>query len=305
MAVKRILIAGGAGYIGSHAAKAVRLAGHEPVVLDDLTSGHEHAVRWGPLVRADIRNPEAVRAAIREYRPEAVMQFAARIEVGEGEKNPAHFYDNNVAGTLNLVRVMLEEGVKNLVFSSTCAIYGDPEKLPLTEDLPKRPVSVYGRTKLEGEEAARDLHGNPLIVRTAWVYAAKGANFVATMLRLMRERSELGVVADQIGTPTHVPTLARTIWTLAQGGHTGTFHATDAGVASWYDFAVAIHEEALALGLLTTPVTVKPIRTSDYPTPARRPAYSVLDKTSTWALTGIPNHWRVELRACLQELARG
>ena len=157
MTVKRILIVGGAGYIGSHAAKAVWQAGMEPVVLDDLTSGHSHAVRWGPLVKADIRNAEAVRAAIREYRPEAVMQFAARIEVGEGENNPSHFYDNNVAGTLNLVNVMLEEGVKNLVFSSTCAIYGDPERLPLTEDLPKRPVSVYGRTKLMCEQMLEDI----------------------------------------------------------------------------------------------------------------------------------------------------
>ena len=157
MTVKRILIVGGAGYIGSHAAKAVRQAGMEPVVLDDLTSGHAHAVRWGPLVKADIRNAEAVRTALREYRPESVMQFAARIEVGEGEKNPSHFYDNNVAGTLNLVNVMLEEGVKNLVFSSTCAIYGDPERLPLTEDLPKKPVSVYGRTKLMCEEMLEDI----------------------------------------------------------------------------------------------------------------------------------------------------
>lgn len=157
MTLKRVLIAGGAGYIGSHAAKAVRMAGHEPVVFDDLTSGHEHAVRWGPLVKGDIRNADAVRAAIREYKPEAVMQFAARIEVGEGEKNPSHFYDNNVAGTLNLVNVMLEEGVKNLVFSSTCAIYGDPEKLPLTEDLAKRPVSVYGRTKLMCEQMLEDM----------------------------------------------------------------------------------------------------------------------------------------------------
>ncbi|RYZ14540.1 MAG: UDP-glucose 4-epimerase GalE [Alphaproteobacteria bacterium] len=157
MTVKRILIVGGAGYIGSHAAKAVRQAGIEPVVLDDLTSGHAHAVRWGPLVKADIRNAEAVRAALREYRPESVMQFAARIEVGEGEKNPSHFYDNNVAGTLNLVNVMLEEGVKNLVFSSTCAIYGDPDRLPLTEDLPKKPVSVYGRTKLMCEEMLEDI----------------------------------------------------------------------------------------------------------------------------------------------------
>jgi UDP-glucose-4-epimerase GalE len=157
MTAKRVLVAGGAGYIGSHAAKALRQTGFEPVVFDDLSSGHEHAVRWGPLVRGDIRNADAVRAAIREYRPEAVMNFAARIEVGEGERNPAAFYDNNVAGMLSLVRVMLEEDVKSFVFSSTCAIYGDPERLPLTEDLPKRPVSVYGRTKLMCEQMLADM----------------------------------------------------------------------------------------------------------------------------------------------------
>ncbi len=157
MTPRRILIAGGAGYIGSHAAKALRLAGREPVVFDDLTSGHAHAVKWGPLVKGDVRDADALRAAIREHKPDAVMHFAARIEVGEGEKNPAHFYDNNVAGTLNLVRVMQEEGVNNLVFSSTCAIYGDPEKLPLTEDLPKRPVSVYGRTKAMTEQMLEDM----------------------------------------------------------------------------------------------------------------------------------------------------
>ena len=167
MTTERILIVGGAGYIGSHAAKAVRLSGGEPVVFDDLSCGHEHAVRWGPLVKGDIRNADAVRAAIRAHKPTAVMQFAARIEVGEGEKDPAHFYDNNVAGTLNLVRVMLEEGVKNLVFSSTCAIYGDPERLPLNEDLPKRPVSVYGRTKLMCEQMLED------------VSRAHGLNFAA------------------------------------------------------------------------------------------------------------------------------
>ncbi len=157
MTVQRVLITGGAGYIGSHAAKALRLAGREPVVFDDLSSGHAHAVRWGPLVKGDIRNAEALRAAIRQYRPDAVMNFAARIEVGEGEKDPAHFYDNNVAGMLNLMKVMLEEGVKNLVFSSTCAIYGDPERLPLTEDLPKRPISVYGRSKLMTEQMLEDV----------------------------------------------------------------------------------------------------------------------------------------------------
>jgi UDP-glucose-4-epimerase GalE len=155
--MQRILVTGGAGYIGSHAAKALRLAGREPVVFDDLSCGHAHAVRWGPLVEGDIRDGEALRAAIRRYRPDAVMNFAARIEVGEGEKDPAHFYDVNVAGLLTLARVMLEEGVQNLVFSSTCAIYGDPERLPLTEDLPKRPVSVYGRSKWMAEQMLEDV----------------------------------------------------------------------------------------------------------------------------------------------------
>jgi UDP-glucose 4-epimerase len=151
------MIAGGADDIASLAAKSVRLAGGEPIVFDDLSSGHEHAVRWGPLAGGNIRDADAVWVAIREHKPDAVMQFAARIEVGEGETNPAHFYDNNVAGTLNLVRVMLEEVVKNPVFSSACANYGDPERLPLTEDLPKRPVSVNSRTKLMCEQMLEDM----------------------------------------------------------------------------------------------------------------------------------------------------
>lgn len=157
MTGRTVLIAGGAGYIGSHAAKSLRAAGHNPVVFDNLSTGHEHAVKWGPLVRGDIRDPHAVRSALREHRPDLVMHFAARIEVGEGERAPAEFYDNNVAGSLNLIRVMLEEGVRSLVFSSTCAIYGDPERLPLTEDMPKRPVSVYGRTKLMVEQMLEDI----------------------------------------------------------------------------------------------------------------------------------------------------
>jgi len=157
MTAKRVLVAGGAGYIGAHACKALALAGREPIVFDNMSSGHAHAVRWGPMVRGDIRNADQVRAAIREHKPDAVMHFAAKIEVGEGEKDPLGFYDNNVAGALNLVDVMLEEGVDKFVFSSTCAIYGDPERLPLTEDLPKRPVSVYGRTKLMVEQMLEDI----------------------------------------------------------------------------------------------------------------------------------------------------
>ena len=156
MGVARVMVAGGAGYIGSHAVKALRKAGREAVVFDNLSSGHRHAVLGAPLVVGDIRDAEAVRAAIREHRPEAVMHFAAKIEVGEGERDPVGFYDNNVSGALTLLRVMLEEGVNKFVFSSTCAIYGNPERLPLSEDLPKRPVSVYGRTKLMVEQMLED-----------------------------------------------------------------------------------------------------------------------------------------------------
>jgi dTDP-4-dehydrorhamnose reductase len=142
-----------------------------------------------------------------------------------------------------------------------------------------------------------------LIVRTAWVYAARGTNFVNTMLRLMKERDMVHVVADQIGTPTWAPSLANALWTLAVAKAKGLYHYTDAGVASWYDFAVAIEEEGRTAGLLSRPAAVVPISTNDYPTPARRPAYSVLDKEAAWTLIGRPaQHWRVNLRLDLKEL---
>jgi dTDP-4-dehydrorhamnose reductase len=171
--------------------------------------------------------------------------------------------------------------------------------MPYAPDAPTNPLGAYGVTKRDGELAAG---ADALIVRTAWVYAAVGSNFVHTMLRLMRERDELRVVADQIGTPTHAASLAGAIWTLAAHGATGTYHWTDAGAASWYDFAVAIQEEALARGLLTRAIPVIPIRTADYPTPAARPNYSVLDKTTTFAITGPARHWRDELRDCLTSM---
>ncbi|MFQ3666287.1 MAG: sugar nucleotide-binding protein, partial [Sphingomonadaceae bacterium] len=165
------------------------------------------------------------------------------------------------------------------------------------------PISVgaYGRTKLAGERAVFAAHAAPLLVRTAWVHAARGHNFVATMLRLMAERDEVRVVCDQVGTPTHATSLARAIWALLATGATGIFHWTDAGVASWYDFAVAIQEEALAAGLLGRAVPILPIRTEDYPTPARRPACGILDKSATYALIGPARHWRAELRDALAE----
>jgi dTDP-4-dehydrorhamnose reductase len=185
---------------------------------------------------------------------------------------------------------------------STDFVFDGASGAPYRPDDAPNPLGVYGRSKREGEEAVRTAHPAALIVRTAWVHGAGGANFVATMLRLMAERETLGVVADQLGTPTHADGLALALLALAEAGVTGTHHWTDAGVASWYDFAVAIREEGLARGLLAHAAAVRPIATADYPTPARRPANGVLDKTSAWAVTGPAAHWRDGLRACLEAM---
>ena len=246
----------------------------------------------------DITDPDVVREVVADARPDVVINAAAytAVDRAESEASLAQRVNVNAVGTLaaaaRVAGARFAHVSTDFVFDGTAHRPYPPDALP-------NPLGVYGRTKLDGELAAAEFHPAPLIVRTAWVYAAVGNNFVATMLRLMRERTEIHVVADQIGTPTHVPTVAKALWTLLGGGHSGVFHATDAGIASWYDFAVAIHEEARSIGLLTDDVAIHPIRTEDYPTPARRPAYSVLDKTATWAITGLSRHWRNELRDCL------
>ena len=142
------------------------------------------------------------------------------------------------------------------------------------------------------------------MLRTAWVYAAAGRNFVLTMLRLMREKEQLSVVCDQIGTPTWAAGIAAAIWGLIEAqAPGGIYHWTDLGVASWYDFAVAIQDEALARGLLSRAVPIMPIPSAAYPTRARRPAFSVLDTAATRALIEVPaRHWRHNLRTMLDEL---
>ncbi|WP_203293901.1 UDP-glucose 4-epimerase GalE [Maricaulis parjimensis] len=153
----RVLIVGGAGYIGSHVCKALAQRGDEPVVFDNLSRGHRHAVRWGPLFEGDIRQARDLDAVFTQYRPAAVMHFAANIEVGEGQREPLAFWDNNVAGVVSLLGAMKRAACEVLVFSSTCATYGTPQSLPLTEDEPQTPINVYGRTKLAVEQLLADI----------------------------------------------------------------------------------------------------------------------------------------------------
>ncbi len=250
----------------------------------------------------DICNAGAIARAVADARPDVLINAAAYTAVDKAESDAEAARRINATAVRHLAESAAAAGI-GLVHISTDFVFDGTAHSPYAADAAPNPLSVYGRTKRDGELAALAAHPAPLIVRTAWVHAATGSNFVHTMLRLMRERPEVRVVADQIGTPTHAAGLARAIWALLAGGETDIHHWTDAGVASWYDFAVAIQEEALALGLLAGAVPIIPIRTADYPTPARRPTYGVLDKSATWAITGPARHWRAELRDCLAAMA--
>lgn len=151
-----ILVTGGAGYIGSHACKALSTAGYRPVTLDNFSTGNRDAVKWGPCIDGDIRDTALVREALTSHRIAAVMHFAAKAYVGESVARPSHYYDNNVGGTISMLLACQQAGVGNFIFSSSCATYGVPEHLPITESTAQRPMSPYGRTKLMGEQIIRD-----------------------------------------------------------------------------------------------------------------------------------------------------
>ncbi|HAC80731.1 MAG: UDP-glucose 4-epimerase GalE [Candidatus Binatia bacterium] len=151
----RILVTGGAGYVGSHCAKLLKRAGHEVVVLDNLSRGHREAVRFGPLIDADLRDGAAIRAALQEHPVDAVIHFAALAAVGESMAAPELYFENNVHGTLNLLEAMRQQGIDKIVFSSTCATYGIPQEDPISEATQQNPVSPYGETKLMVEQMLR------------------------------------------------------------------------------------------------------------------------------------------------------
>lgn len=154
-----VLVTGGAGYIGSHTCKALARAGYLPVSYDNLVYGHEWAVQWGPLVIGDIADRSRLDEVMVKYRPRAVLHFAAYAYVGESVDNPGKYYRNNVAGTLNLLEAMRDHGVNSMVFSSSCATYGIPREIPITEGHPQIPINPYGASKLMVEQMLRDFHG--------------------------------------------------------------------------------------------------------------------------------------------------
>jgi dTDP-4-dehydrorhamnose reductase len=252
----------------------------------------------------DIAQQDPVRECIGRHRPEIIINAAAYTAVDKAESEPEAARRINAQGPAHLAAAAREHGAR-LLHISTDFVFDGMASTPYRADSVTNPLSVYGRTKRDGELAVLDaLPERSVVLRTAWVYAAAGANFLRTMLRVMGANRAVRVVADQVGTPTAARSLAEVLWRIAaRDDIRGIHHWTDAGVASWYDFAVAIAEEAAPIGLLPTDVMVTPITTADYPTPARRPSYSVLDKRSLAPLGLPPVHWRQRLRGVLKEIA--
>lgn len=252
----------------------------------------------------DITRQQDVARVVAAELPGVIINAAAYTAVDRAEEERERAFAVNGQGAANLARAARMHGAR-LVHISTDFVFDGLQSTPYRPDDPPHPLGVYGQSKLAGEEQIRAITKgcDTTIIRTAWVYSVHGHNFVKTMLRLMSERDTLAVISDQIGTPTWAANLGRAVWAVVTEGLSGVYHYTDAGVASWYDFAVAIMEEASALGLLTAQPAIRPIPTSAYPLPARRPPYSVLDKEGLWQAIGItPEHWRVALRKMLREL---
>lgn len=151
MTTERVLVTGGAGYVGSHCCKALAAAGYEPVTYDNLSTGHRELVKWGPLEEGDIRDRERLASVLTRHAPTAVLHFAALAYVGDSARDPLGYFDNNVGGTISLLQASLSSGIDKVVFSSSCSVYGDSEDLPVTEAAPTRPTSAYGETKLACE----------------------------------------------------------------------------------------------------------------------------------------------------------
>ena len=247
----------------------------------------------------DICDAGAISAFVASEQPDVIVNAAAYTAVDLAESEPDVARSVNVDGAANLAAC----GVR-LIQVSTDFVFDGTASEPYLPSAATGPLGVYARTKLEGEYAVLETLGDrAAVLRTAWLYSEYGGNFVATMLRLMRERDELAVVNDQFGSPTWARSVADAIFAMiAQQALAGVFHWTDSGHTNWHEFACAIQDEAIALGQLDKQTDIRPIPSSDYPVAAQRPAYSVLDCSSTVAALGLEQvPWRDNLRAMLRE----
>lgn len=293
----RVLITGAAGQLGQALLQCVPVAiGGESVdVIATSRCG------GGGAIALDLADATACRAVVDLVQPHWLINAGAYTAVDQAEREPELAQAVNAGAPAAFAEALQSSGGR-LLQVSTDFVFSGRQGSPYRPEQPVDPLGVYGATKAAGETAAlQALQPHRLcILRTSWVYGPVGHNFLSTMIRLMRERDQLAVVADQVGCPTASAGLARACWAVLSQGVAGLHHWSDAGAASWYDFAVAIAELGHGAGWLDQPVHVEPITTADYPTPARRPSYSLLDCTTTRkALQQPAVHWRSALQRVL------
>lgn len=287
-AAKRAVVLGAAGQLGWELQRCVP-PGVECIALDRQ--------------QLDITDRAALQQMFEQLRPEIIINGAAYTAVDRAEQEQALAWAINRDAPTQLARLCAATGAR-LLHVSTDFVFDGGAGQPYAVDAATRPLGAYGASKRDGERGVLESGADALLVRTGWVYSVHGNNFVKTMLRLMAERDVLKVVEDQIGTPTWAAGLADVCWQLVTdpSAH-GVYHWSDTGVCSWFDFALAIRDEAHRLGLLDRRIEIQPIPAKDYPTPAMRPAYSVLDKSRTRAqLNRSGQHWRLALCEMLQSL---
>lgn len=270
--------------------------GNEMQLLEKVNPQHQYFNT--DVAQLDITNPEAIEEFVSNNAIDIIVNCAAFTAVDKAESSQDLCHLLNAKAPEYLAAAVAKRG-GYLVQVSTDYVFDGTNHTPYTEDEATCPNSVYGSTKLEGEKLAMAACANTMIIRTAWLYSTFGNNFVKTMIRLGQEKPELGVIFDQIGTPTYAGDLATAIMAAINHGIVpGIYHFSNEGVISWYDFTKAIHRIA---GI--TSCHVKPLHTTEYPTPAARPHYSVLDKTKIKQTYGIEiPYWEESLEKCVAKL---
>ena len=254
------------------------------------------------LLREDLplTDPEAVNKFLKNYHLQYVVNCAAytAVDRAEQEKDLAFRVNSDAVGIL---AAACKKYHTKFIHISTDYVFDGTATVPYREDSPTNPQSVYGASKLEGETQALQFNPGSIIIRTSWVYSEFGKNFVKTMLKLLQEKEEINVVSDQVGSPTYAADLAEVIMQIiaSQSWQPGIYHYSNDGIISWYDFAVAIKE------LSGSSCKINPVATSQYPTPAKRPAYSALDKTKIQQVYGTRlRNWQDSLEKCLLKMKK-
>ena len=280
----RILVTGANGQLGN-----------EMQVLSK--ENPQHVYFFTDVQELDICDEQAINRFVTDNEIDIIVNCAAYTAVDKAEDNPELCDKLNHIAPGYLARAAQSRNAA-IIQISTDYVFDGTAHVPYTEKEPTCPNSVYGTTKLAGEQAVMAQCTNAMIIRTAWLYSTFGNNFVKTMIRLGKERESLGVVFDQIGTPTYAEDLARAIYAaINQGIVPGIYHFSNEGVCSWYDFTIAIHRIAVI-----TACKVRPLHTDEYPAKAPRPNYSVLDKTKIKTTFGIEiPHWEESLTKCINK----